>query len=225
MKNNLLTSNDAKNFWVDNLDIAENFFLERMQDSNYPHKIPALGSDAANKLSTLIRMEKKFVSTILSSVSHVLNSTNRRVVTLFDIDDTIGVSKIPEIEPTIFRPSARPLIKLLSEYCTVGLLSSRLVLNRSDLCEIYDLLDSRMIFSSRDASIIYCDDAERIKEGLLAGGKFSLTDTSNLNKLVRLKISKQAHEDYFFVAIDDLPYADEIGMHGIYIGQYLQCYL
>lgn len=225
MKNSLLMSNDVRSFWSDNLDSIEKFFMERIKDSNYPQKILALSLGTTNKLQKLIRTEKKFVFTVLSKVNRVLNSTQKRVVLLFDIDDTIGVSKVPEIEPTMFRPSVIPLIKLLSKYCTVGLLSNRLALNRCDLHDIHDLLDSMMIFSSRDASVIYNNEAIKIKEDLLRKEKLSLMDTSNLNKLVRLEVLNQAHENCFFVAIDDLPYADKIGMHGIYIGQYLQCYL
>jgi hypothetical protein len=225
MKKSLLKSSEAKNFWVDNLGVVENFFAEKVWDLNYPKKIPALSLNTADKLPFLIRMEKKFVSTVLSRVNQVLNANQKKVVLLFDIDDTLGVSLDPEAVATTFRPSAIPLIKLLAEYCTIGILSNRLALTRCDIPEIFDYLDSDMIFSSRDASVLYCEKSFQIKHNLVRDGKISLTDSSNLNKLTKLDIVTKKYNNYFFVTVDDLPYADSLGMNGIYIGQYLQCYL
>lgn len=225
MQNRTIRLEDSQNFWINNLDAVERFFMEKVVNSNYPQKIPGLGSDIASKLSSLVRMEKKFVSTILIKVNRVLRLTSKRIVLLFDIDDTLGVSRVPEIEPTTFRPSAVPLLRLLSNHCAIGLISNRLALSFDDLPEIFGLLDTTMIFSSRDASIKNCSELVKIKDFFSDKERGLSVDASNLNKLVQLEIIMQMHEDCFFVAIDDLPYASKIGDHGIYVGPYLQCYL
>jgi hypothetical protein len=204
--------------------------------SNLEQLIPAFEDETEEerkqKLDRALEREKTFVESVLSTLKEVLNKGNQEIIILFDIDETIAVSKMgPDgKEETIIRPSLPHLLKEIKktagEKARIGFITSRDRKTVEDqlskpggLGAISSFTDKSLIFS---VSSMKGEDTLEFARKLASGEELQETVSSQLVsnepdfesiiqegdevKLRKLEEIKKGNPESNIVIVDDLPY-------------------
>lgn len=185
--------------------------------------------------------EKVFFTKVVAAVEKA-RGQHQQVAVLFDVDETIAknVYKINSTRKTVFRPSAIPLMELLSNKyrCRLGLFTNRSALEEQlkdpeTLAPLAPYLDNKLLVSTRsyssdDDSMGFANNLQNdfggedgiVDNALIAENPFDRPSSSgDMNKLNCLREIRGTLPKGAVVIVDDMHYPsilnEKAGLYGV----------